>query len=235
MPFIRHLILISIVFGSFAAHATLGPELGIEPPAPAAVTAVRHIKSVDSSSRLGLTPQMSIFNPSGLQIIHGGNQVTHFDTINSIPEFNLTLAVPITAIENWHFFAQARVGYFSKSGLLFGSNAQGRTSSQSLQLDSVPLSVSTRLEYQIDPSFLVRPALTLGIGDQRFHAAGTGFDEVNWVPFVFITPSLSFLDGETIRADWFGGFTFGVTYQAEIASPQKIRGLSFDLGLNFLL
>jgi hypothetical protein len=229
----RKLSLLFVLLYSVSALATLGPDL--ETSRPVSEPTPKRTKILQPWSRLELIAQMSIFNPNSLGLAHAVGEAAHLGDLSSIPEFHLTLAVPMAAIENWRLFAQGRVGYFFKTGNLFESNGQGGNLATSLHLDSLPVSLSTRLEYQIGPAASIRPALTLGVGTQRFHASGPGFDEVAWIPFYFVTPSLSFLDGESLKVDWFGGFTFGVTYQSEFSSAQEVRGLSFDLSLNFIL
>jgi hypothetical protein len=123
-----------------------------------------------------------------------------------------------------------------KAGNFEMARSSGEVFNSRLNLTWVPMSLGAKFLYTLPTFPFIKPSLTLGGGTHWFYQAGvvSGSNGSFWIPYYFVTPSLSFLEG-VAPSDWFGGFTFGVTYQHELTSAQQVHGVSFDLGINILL
>jgi hypothetical protein len=178
-------------------------------------------------------PQVSLIVPT--LVLKTPAYTVRNETLDGVPIFQLGLAAPLFSSGDFVVLGQARVGYGYKEGRFTISGTRGESLRDKVGLHWLPMSASLRAIYEIPGLRFVKPTLNVGAGVQWLHQAGTisSLSESYWVPLFYAAPGLTFLEGK--RDDWFGGFTFTVTYQTGFATPQTVRGMSIDLGLNIFL
>lgn len=183
-----------------------------------------------------LMPQVSVIMPSTLTLASPNFEVAYSKQFPSLTQAGLAAVTPIANVGGFRLLSIAKLGFSYKAGNFEMSRINGETLRENLRLTWVPMSLGAKFLYTLSNFPYIKPSITLGGGTHWFYQAGSigGANNSFWVPYYFITPALSFLEG-TAPSDWFGGFTFGVTYQQSLSSIQKVKGVSFDMGINILL
>jgi hypothetical protein len=186
-----------------------------------------------------LTPQLSVISPREISLSNKAYDIPYAETLTGLPAFHLgagtSLGEVSTSLGDFEFFGMARIGYTAKSlpvNLQSREHATERRSGE-IKLHWVPLAGGVEIRYSVPGFPFVRPVLTAGGGVHWMYQHGQ-FNSVNdsfWIPHFFIMPGIAFFESKS-PTDWFGGFTFGVTYQDSFASRQKVKTWSFDLSMD---
>ncbi len=181
-------------------------------------------------------PQVSVVMPSILTLSNPNFEVVYSKGFPSLTQAGLAAVTPLFNIGRFRFLSIAKLGFSYKTGIFEMTRMNGELIRENLKLSWVPMSLGAKFLYSLPNFPYIKPSLTLGGGTHWFYQSGSvgGANSSFWIPYYFLTPALSFLEGAT-PSDWFGGFTFGVTYQQSLSSVQKVNGVSFDLGINILL
>lgn len=188
-------------------------------------------------SRIHLIPQVSILTLSEVVLINNAFRVPYSDSFTGIPAFFLRIATPLFTIKNTEFFGEVRVGYGGKGGETRVFSIQSDASSdESMRLYWVPFSAAIRVQHALPGFEVFLPTLAVGVGEQWIGQRGgtSTLRQDFWIPFFHISPGLTFMGGRRTE-DWFGGFSFGVTYQDSFATEQTVRSWAMDLSMSFFL
>jgi len=183
-----------------------------------------------------LMPQVSVVMPSALTLRNANFSVDYTRQFPSLTQAGLMAVTPLFNWGGFRVLSTAKLGVSYKAGNFEMARSTGELLNSRLNLTWVPMSLGAKFLYTLPTFPFIKPSLTLGGGTHWFYQAGatSGSNGSFWIPYYFVTPALSFLEGSA-PSDWFGGFTFGVTYQHELTSAQRVHGVSFDLGINILL
>lgn len=159
-------------------------------------------------------------------------QIPYSQLLAGFPAFYLGVAKQLKSTGNFQIFGLAKAGFTSKTGQYEIQSRTGETTSARVSLSWLPMSVGTKVQYLIPGFPFVKPSLTVATGVQWLRQSSSlpGITTNVWLPFYTISPALSFLEG-TSEIDWFGGFSFGLSYQDSLGFAQKVRTWSFDLSL----
>lgn len=224
--------LLCLVAGSARAEITIPPP-GSDPMPPITVGTAA-MKPVPRGFEL--IPQISILSPSRLELRGANFTIPYSDSFAGVPAVQLGVAIPLGAIADFDLALVTKVGYSSREGLVrLRDNVSGVERMARQTLLWVPVSSVLRASYRMPGVDFVRPSISLGGGVQLLHHSGhPGATDTFVLPFVSITPALTFLEGRQL-ADWFGGFTFGTSYVVGLSSEHVLRGWSFDLSVNLFL
>lgn len=181
-----------------------------------------------------LVPQLSILSPQEVVLKNSSFEVPYSDNVPGLFSLSLGTSTPAWITDSLQLFWTGRFGFSHKQGSYnFTDGGRGRTTDVSLLW--VPASLGVKAVYAINQFPYVRPSLAMGSGLQWLYQASAveGLSQHFLVPFYYVTPGITFFDKKT-PDDWFGGFTFGITYQDSFASPQRVRATSFDLSVNII-
>jgi hypothetical protein len=204
-------------------------------PNPATPTSQSESDKKPDVGALELVPQVSMIMPSRFVLSTDRYIIPYSKDLEGLALFSLGAATPIVFWGPIQVEVQAGVGFAHKEGVMALHNQAGVNFNDDISLNWIPFSTSLKISYEIPGIHFMKPALSLGGGVNWLHQSGTldGVDHAYWLPFWVATPCLTFLAGH--HDDWFGGFTFGVSYQDTFGSAQSLRAVSFDLSLNIWL
>lgn len=199
-------------------------------------TTENKIRNPTLSENTWVMPQVSVIMPSDLQLKSPNFEVAYGKQFPSLTQAGL---IALTPLFNWGAFrvlSSARLGFSYKAGPFELTKSNGETLREYLKLSWVPMSLGTKFIYTVPNFPFIKPSLTLSGGAHWFYQTGAikGANQSFWVPYFAITPALSFLEG-SMPTDWFGGFTFGLTYQHSLSELHRVNSVSFDMGINILL
>jgi len=219
------LIIGAIFFSKFAHSAT--PSVG---------TTKNRVRNPTLVESTWLMPQVSVVMPSSLTLANPNFEVAYSKQFPSLTQAGLAAVTPLFDIGGFRILSTIKLGFSYKAGVFEMVRSSGEWVKERLKLSWVPMSLGAKFLYTLPNFPYIKPSMTLGGGAHWCYQAGNieGATGSFWVPYYFISPALSFLEGTT-PSDWFGGFTFGVTYQHSLSARQSINGVSFDLGINILL
>lgn len=218
----------------FFFQALLGGEILLA--APNKGSSKNQIKNPTLVESTWLMPQVSVVMPSTLTLSNSNFAVDYSHQFPSLTQAGLAAVTPIANMGGFRILSIAKLGFSYKAGNFEMSRSDGEIITENLKLTWVPMSLGAKFLYTLSDFPYIKPSLTLGGGTHWFYQTGKvgGANSSFWIPYYFVTPALSFLEG-TAPSDWFGGFTFGVTVQQSLSSIQSVRGVSFDMGINILL
>lgn len=182
-----------------------------------------------------LIPTLSVISPREFTLSKDGYSIPYGKNLTGLPALyvgaNRSLGSRPFGRGSLEFFSLARLGYsFKDTPMTLGE----RTAR--VKLHWVPMEGGLETRFRLADFPYIRPSLTVGGGVHWLYQSGE-FTSINasfWVPHVFVSPAISFFESSD-PTDWFGGFTFGVTYQHSFASRQTVRAWSFDLGMAIIL
>lgn len=180
--------------------------------------------------------QISIVTPQQFTLRHDGFVVPYAETIDGMPTLQFGAALPLFVAGQLETQVLALAGYSFREGLFSLTGPDGFRREQ-IRIHRLPLSAGVRVLYHISWLSFVKPSLTVGAGAQWMYQTSylPGLQKSFWVPFYFVSPSLTFFESGVESVDWFGGFTFGLTYQNDLDPRQRLRAWSFDLSVNLFL
>jgi hypothetical protein len=226
LTFKLRFIFTSVIVALFQANSVLAEKS----------TSRVNIKNPTLLESTWIMPQVSIFMPSELTLSSPTFNVAYGKQFPSLTQAGFAALTPLFNWGGVRILSSTKVGFSYKAGLLEINPSNGAKITESMRLYWVPLSLGAKFIYTLPHFPFIKPSLTLGGGAHWFYQTGplSGANQSFWVPYYYFTPALSFLEG-TAPTDWFGGFTFGVTYQSSLSSIQNISGVSFDMGINILL
>ena len=192
-------------------------------------------------SRFVLVPQISVLNPGSFTLTNDAYTSHYSKSQFGIPALFVGGAYHLGSRPNLEFYLDGKLGYGSKSGLVpvdrRASGSQlGGSFNEDVRLHYLPLSLGPRAVWSIPGITFLRPTLSAGLGTALLAQVGDsqGFSHTYLLPFYYVTPGLTFLEGNG-ATDWFGGFQFGVSYLSTFASEQVMHGMAVDLSVNILL
>lgn len=203
---------------------------------PAKSSSKNQIKNPTLVESTWLMPQVSVVMPSTLTLSNPNFEVDYAKQFPSLTQAALAAVTPISNVGGFRILSIVKLGFSYKAGVFEMNRIDGEVIKENLKLSWVPMTLGAKFIYTAPDFPYIKPSVTFGGGAHWFYQtiAVVGSNTSFWVPYYFVTPALSFLEGTT-PSDWFGGFTFGVTYQQSLNSKQQVRGVSFDMGVNILL
>jgi len=194
------------------------------------------LKNPTLSESTWIMPEVSVVMPSDLRLSSSGFEVAYGKQFLSLTQMGFLALTPLFHLDDIQILSCVRVGYSRKSGKFDLEKPTGEILEDDVKLSWVPMSLGAKLIYTLPLFPFIKPSLTLGGGTHWFYqsASVSGVNQSFWVPYLFVTPAISFLEGSA-PTDWFGGFTFGLTLQRSLSDIQRVNSVSFDMGINILL
>lgn len=195
--------------------------------------------SVDTerySAGVEMTPIVSIVRPLEFSLT---NLYYQSSTVDNLPLFQLQFSRLMGAAGGFLFNGSFRLGYGYTEGASDAHpvrdaelHVPGEKSRDVIKLHWIPLSVGSRMAYEIPGVPWIKPALNAGVGIQYISRTGKldGLDQGFWVPLYFGGAAVTLFDMSDQPGAWFGGLTLGATYQNSLGSTQRVRFVSWDLG-----
>ena len=187
-------------------------------------------------SRFQLVPQLSILSPGEITLKNSSFEVPYSKKLQGIFGFSLGAESPLQISDSFQLFFVSRLGFAYTNGDYTVNNTTTRsTNYTNINLAWVPASIGVKSVFSINKFPYVRPTLSVGSGASWMYqsSATDGLSEHFLVPHYYITSGLSFFEKQN-PDDWFGGFSFGVTFQDSFATSQRVRNTSFDLSINII-
>jgi hypothetical protein len=181
--------------------------------------------------------QVSILAPQTLTTFTERYEIRYADNISGMPSVQLGIATPLFLVSNVEAHALVQLGYGFKEGLFnFTNRISGGPARDLIRLHRLPATLGVKLLYHIPWLTFVKPSLTFGAGAHWLIQSGRleGTRASFWIPYYFVSPALTFFESRQYN-DWFGGFTFGVSYHNDLHPTQVLRAWSFDLSVNLFL
>ncbi len=190
----------------------------------------------DLSNAYVLVPEISIVNPSTLKLSTNDYQFPYSNKISGLPLLQVGIAKRYLHTESLQLYAVLKGGYGFKSGVFQYVNRSGTAATSDFALHWLPLSLSTKIVYDIAGAGFLKPTLMLGGGVYTLFQGGgaPGTTGSFFIPFALVSPGITLMDN-TSPQDWFGGFSFNLSYLNSVASSQALRAWTFDLSLNIIL
>lgn len=215
----------------------LRAELPVDPnnpnPAIASDTFTPNLRG--ETGRWELLPAITITTPTVLKLESDRYTTTYSDQFAGFPVMQISAARFMDRWGDFDWLLQATAGYGTRAGNYETEVDHAVRARDEMRLHFLPVSLSTRFNYNM-PGFRLRPNLAIGVGANWLSQESKlpGFSSSSWVPFVIVTPGLTFLD-TSAAGDWFGGFSFGASFFHGFASLQQLQGTNFELSLRILL
>ena len=188
-----------------------------------------------SQSQVEVLPQFSILSPTRLILSNENVEIPFSRSYRGIPAATVGMAVPFLR-GTFQIDGLIRLGFGYANDHYEIIDRSGTRRGSDLSLYWIPVSLGTRVYYEISGFSYLKPGISFGgsLTFFRHAAAAADLSKSYWVPTVFLSPMLVFLEGNGHKEDWFGGFTFGATFWSSVAN-QTFNGVSLDLGLTILL
>jgi hypothetical protein len=183
-----------------------------------------------------LIPKLSLLSPNIIQLSNNNFNVPSNNNVQGFPLINVLVSK--------HWFTFAGLDVEMQGGLGYGFRQQtvslqtgGGPVVNDMGLHVLPISASFKGIYNIPHFSGVRPGLEIGGGMYWLiqNASASLANDAFWLPFLRISPSLTFFESSYEKGDWWGGFCFGISYQSSIAGRGTFQAWSFDLSTNILL
>ncbi len=221
--------LLSLVLAVFAGTTALGATE--EVTTDTSVQTTTHV-----ASGLQWLAQASIVMPQTFTLTSPRYEVPYADNFSGFPGVHVGAALPLFVAGPIEAQAIGLVGYGFKEGIFSFHDAVGNEVRDLLRLHRIPMSAGVKFLYHIPWLTFVKPSLTVGGGAQWMIQAGRleGVSDNFMLPFYYFSPALTFFENR-VSTDWFGGFTFGISYQNDLHPKQVLRAWSFDLSVNLFL
>jgi len=204
-------------------------------PIPATAATAPATETETFARRWEIHATFSVIRFQELVIRDSTLTVPYSDDLEGIPVTFFTLSTPAKGAGPWRVAFQLGVGYAATQTDAWLEGDLGRRRDQ-IMLRSLPVLLSVRADYEVPGIRFMMPSLSLGLGGwwvwERSRASG--LDRWAWFPAFRFQPSLTFFQAGQLE-DWFGGFTFGLGYEATALSRHDFRAWSFDLTVNFNL
>ena len=183
-----------------------------------------------------LMPQVSVVMPTELKLSNRDFKIPYSKQFANISQFALGAVTPLRRKGDFQLLAVGKLGLSFKQGTYGFERTSGDPVQGKLQLFWLPISVGGKVQYEIPGFPYIKPSFSMGGSLNWFYQTGSlgGLNSSYWIPTYFISPAVSFLEGQS-SSDWFGGFTFGVSYQNSFSTQQSFKAWSFDLSINVLL
>ncbi len=189
------------------------------------------------AKRPQIVPQISILTPQEIVLKNNTFEIPYSQNVPGLFGISVGASSPLSVGDSFQFYLTGRLGFSHKDGEYTINRIEAnQTEKSNVSLAWMPVSVGVKSQYAINQFPYVRPMLGAGLGAQWMYQSSTlgGLNQHFLIPLYYVTTGLSFFDKKTPE-DWFGGFSFGVSYQDSFASPQKVRVTSVDLSLNIIL
>lgn len=180
--------------------------------------------------------QVSIITPQTFTLTNSQYETPYARNFAGMPSIQGGLAMPLFLAGGVEAQAVGSLGYGFKEGIFNLTTVDGAPMRDLIRLHRLPASLGVKFLYHIPWLTFVKPSLTVGGGAQLIFQAGRlpGFNDNFWLPYYYFSPALTFFENR-VSTDWFGGFTFGISYQNDLSPKQVLRAWSFDLSVNLFL
>lgn len=180
--------------------------------------------------------QVSIVTPQTFTLTNDRFETPYAQNFNGMPSVQGGVAVPLFLAGGIEAQGIGLLGYGFREGIFNLRTVDGAPARDLVRLHRIPASVGVKFLYHIPWLTFVKPSLTVGGGAQLILQAGRlqGFNDNFWMPFYYFSPALTFFENRA-ATDWFGGFTFGISYHNDLHPKQVLRAWSFDLSVNLFL
>lgn len=184
--------------------------------------------------RWELHPQISIFNFNTLLLQKSGSEFSYANTFKGVPMIAVNLATPLGAWGDFDLYGMARVGYGTKTGEV---PVDGTVGSQFVRLHAVPMEMLLKARYNMPQIPAIKPSFLVGLGTQFFHQSvrDDNFSASYFLPNLITGFSVGLFDAGKTSSDWFGGLNFGMMYHHGMGGENRLRAISFDLGVVVVL
>ncbi len=180
--------------------------------------------------------QVSIVTPQTFTLSNSLYETPYAQNFIGMPSLQGGLAMPLFLAGGIEAQGIGTLGYGFKEGIFNLTTVEGKPARDLIRLYRFPASLGVKFLYHIPWLTFVKPSLTVGGGAQLILQAGrlAGFSDNFWIPYYYFSPALTFFENR-VSTDWFGGFTFGISYQNDLSPRQVLRAWSFDLSVNLFL
>lgn len=193
-----------------------------------------------ATTHVATTPQgligVSIVTPRQLVLSSPEFEIPFEQNLTGLPTVQLGFTFPLFLAGPLEAQALVSAGYGYKEAVHTVRLRSGEEKRDLIALHRVPAQGALRLLYHVPGMTFMKPTLTLGGGAQWLYqvAEMDGIDKGYWMPFFSVAPALTFFESGA-SSDWFGGFTFGVSYLSGFETEQRFQAWSFDLSVNVIL
>lgn len=183
---------------------------------------------------LEIHPTVSVISFQNLTLLKNGQSFGYTNSFHGVPMMGLSLTTPAGTVGDFDLYGMVHVAYGVKTGDV---PLNGSASTQYVKLHTIPLEALVKARYHIPEVPSIKPAFLLGFGSQFFHQSSdnSAFNSSYFLPNIIAGISIGLFDPGKTASDWFGGFNFGINYHHGIASENKLRAFSFDLGVVIIL
>lgn len=180
--------------------------------------------------------QMSIVMPQTFTLSNSLYETPYAQNFSGMPSIQGGVSLPLFLAGGVEAQGVGTLGYGFKEGIFNLTTVEGAPARDLIRLHRFPVSLGVKFLYHISWLSFVKPSLTVGAGTQLILQAGrlAGFNDNFWIPYYYFSPALTFFENR-VSTDWFGGFTFGISYQNDLSPKQVFRAWSFDLSVNLFL
>lgn len=157
----------------------------------------------------------------------------------NVPNFNLVslgFNTPLSLTERGLWSGFFSVGYAYAQDIYSVQSNNGLTLKDTMTLSWMPVLGGTHFTYQMKGVNFVRPGFRLGAGVDYISQSGEldGMQQVFWLPHVAAGPELLFFPRQLRSPDpGFEGVAVSALYHQGIASEQKLKGWSANVGTKY--
>lgn len=177
--------------------------------------------------------QASLLSVSDIQISNPFTRSSYANPELTAKLISFEASHRLVETERFIGFAALSLGFSYMNGSARSALQDSEALNDRTNLLWFPLVFSFKAQFPIPDFAWVTPTLSVGTGINFLSQYGNSnrVGLVSWVPSFSISPALLFL-GRKRADDWFGGFSFGTTFQSSFASAQLLRVWSIDLGFH---
>jgi len=189
---------------------------------------------IDSTAAFEVRPLFSLLSPTELTLRNKYFEVPYAPGLSGLPSVSVGISAPMRNYGNLGIWAEVRAGYAQKETVTSPRAIGGLAIQDVVRMHLVPLSAALRADYRLVD--WLTPSLAVGGGAMWIYQSGNldGIEQGFWIPTLHVSPSLKLFEGRT-AGEWFGGLNVGVTYLLGVATEQRLRALSFDVGATLRL
>jgi hypothetical protein len=212
----------------------VAPALGEEATETSSEVSVPVTSNV--ASEVQVVAHVSIITPQTFTLTNTLYEIPYHQNFSGMPSVQVGIAMPLFLAGPVEAQGIGLLGYGFKEGSFNFKTVDGAPARDLVRLHRLPASAGLKFLYHIPWLRFVKPSITVGAGAQLLIQAGRleGLSSNFWLPYYYFSPALTFFENR-VSTDWFGGFTFGVSYQNDLHPKQVLRAWSFDLSVNLFL
>ncbi len=218
------------------AFSLVGVAIAAEMPPPSPVSETEAATTSHIAHETQGLLQVSILTPQTFILTNSAYRIPYGENFSGMPGVQVGAAVPLFVADGIEAQGLGLVGYGFKEGAFNVFTTGGAVARDMIRLHRIPVSLGVKFLYHIPWLSFVKPSVTIGGGMQWLIQGGrlAGLRDNFLLPFFYVSPALTFFENR-VATDWFGGFTFGISYQNDLHPKQVLRAWSFDLSVNLFL